>query len=202
LKLQYLMYSRFFKPSLFWFAQGTYRFLSKSGLTIGSSSNDELEYKMPRGYQKMMSKWHRDLLENQMLHLTQLTHHRKFISTLYEDLLGKKGIKTVTLPEEYEPVFLRYPLLVRDKSKVLAEAKKRHIEIGDWFVSPIHPNLEGWEKAGYQKGSCPVAEKICNHIINLPTHKNINEEEAIRIIDFLSKQSNQYLESVHKVRFR
>lgn len=185
LKLQYRMYSRFFKASLFWFAQSTYRFLSKSGLTIGSSSNDELEYKMPLGYKKVMSQWHRDLLENQMIHLKQLVQHRKFIGRLYEDILKKKGIETITMTDEYEPVFLRYPLLVRDKTKVLAEAKKRRVEIGDWFVSPIHPNLQGWEKVGYRKTSCPIAEDICQHIINLPTHTGVNENEARNIIDFL-----------------
>jgi hypothetical protein len=24
----------------------------------------------------------------------------------------------------------------------------------------LHPNLEGWEKIGYQKGMCPIAEDI------------------------------------------
>jgi perosamine synthetase len=187
LKLQYFMYSKFFRPSVFWFAQSAYRSLSKAGLTVGSSSNCELEYGMPGGYAKMMSPWHRDLLENQIRRLDQLIRHRKLIAALYEDLLGKKGIKTVSLPEEYKPVFLRYPLLAGNKKKVLEEARRRHIEIGDWFVSPIHPNLEGWEKVGYEKGSCPVAEGICRHIINLPTHNGINESEAEKIIDFVFK---------------
>lgn len=193
LKLQYFMYSKFFRPSVFWFAQSAYRSLSKAGLTVGSSSNCELEYGMPGGYAKMMSPWHRDLLENQIRRLDQLIRHRKLIAALYEDLLGKKGIKTRNLPEEYDPVFLRYPLLVKDKSNVLSEARKRSLEIGDWFVSPIHPNLNGWEKVGYQKGSCPISEDICRHIINLPTYKSINEKEARRLVDFILKHSDQYL---------
>ncbi len=53
------------------------------------------------------------------------------------------------------------------------------------FFSPVHPNLTGWGKAGYQKGMCPNAEKICGHIINLPTHRKIGEEEAERIVEFI-----------------
>jgi len=75
-------------------------------------------------------------------------------------------------------VYLRYPILVEDKKKALDQTKKEGIEIGDRFVSPVHPNLDGWEKAGYKKGTCPVAEEVCKHIINLPTHSKIDEKKA------------------------
>ncbi len=51
----------------------------------------------------------------------------------------------------------------------------------------MHPNNFGWERVGYQKGMCPVAEEICLHIINLPTHSKINKKEIERIIKFLER---------------
>lgn len=186
LRLQYLTYSRLFKPSLFWFTQNTYRTLSRLGITIGSSSNKELECEMPDGFEKKMSQWQRSLLEKKFVDIKRVIDHRRWISSLYEHLLKQKGIKTVDLPEDCDPVFLRYPLLVKNKKGVLNEAKKRRIEIGDWFLSPVHPNLNGWEKAGYQKGMCPIAEKICEHIINLPTHQGINEKDARKVTEFIT----------------
>ncbi len=185
LRLQYLTYSRLFKSSLFWFAQDSYRNLSKCGITIGSSSNEELNYKMPDGYEKKMSQWQQNLLKKKFIDINKIIDHRKWVASLYENLLTQKGIKAIRLTEDYEPVFLRYPVLVKNKKEVLAEAKKRRIEIGDWFLSPIHPNLSRWEKVGYQKGMCPIAERTCDHIINLPVHDKIGVKEIDRIVDFI-----------------
>jgi len=186
LRIQYMVYSRFFKPSIFWFAQGMYRTLSRLGIALGSSSIEELECKMPGGYEKRMSVWQRNLLKKKLVEMHKYIEHRKWVTSLYEKTLKEKGIETVNLPEYYEPVFLRYPILAKDKRKLLKEAKKKRIEIGDWFLSPIHPNLDGWEKVGYQKGSCPVAEEICQHVINLPTHLKIGEKEVREIVEFVS----------------
>lgn len=186
LRLQYLTYCKLFKPSLFWFAQNTYRRLSSYGITIGSSSSEELECEMPEGYEKKMSRWQRGLLEQKLVEIKKIINHRIWVTSLYGKLLKEKGLKTINLSEEYEPVFLRYPLLIRDKIKALKEARKRRLEIGDWFLSSVHPNLSGWEKAGYQKSMCPIAEKTCEHIINLPTHQKIGEEEVERIVEFIA----------------
>jgi perosamine synthetase len=186
LRLQYFTYSKIFKTDWFWFIQGAYRRLANSNILIGSSTNMEIEYKMPEGYEKIMSQWQRNLLEKKMAEIKTITNHRQWITSIYKNLFRQKGIKTIKLPEEYEAVFLRYPVLVKDKIEVLEEAKKMRIELGDWFLSPVHPNIEGWEKAGYQNGLCPVAENICKHIINLPTHKGIRGKKAEEIIEFIS----------------
>ena len=196
LKFQYLVYSKIFKPSLFWFIQNTYRFLSRKGVVIGSCSNEELECMMPEAYKKRMAQWQKDLLEKKLEEIKKIIDHRIYITSLYENLLKQKDVKTVTLSEDYEPVFLRYPLLVKNKVKVLNEAKKRRIEIGDWFLSPVHPNLDGWEKIGYEKGTCHIAEEICEHIINLPTHPGINEEEAKKVVEFIINSKKLSLEHI------
>jgi perosamine synthetase len=187
LRLQYLIHSQILRPSTFWVVQSTYRMLSRVGIAMGSSSNEELECKMPVGYEKKMSEWQKNLLEKKLGGIQRIIDHRIWITSLYEKMLRKRGIKTVELPEYYRTVFLRYPVLVKDKAKVLKEARRNRIEIGDWFLSPVHPNLGGWDKIGYQEGMCPIAENMCRHVINLPTHMKISEKEAERIVEFISK---------------
>lgn len=184
LRLQYLVYTRFFKPSTFWFAQNKYRELSRFGIALGSSSNEELECRMPGGYEKKMSAWQRDLLVKKLGEIHTYIQHRKWVTLLYEEQLKKKGI-AVKLSSDYEPVFLRYPVLVKYKMKVLEEAEKKRIELGDWFLSPVHPNLEGWKNLGYEKGMCLIAEDICQQVINLPTHMRIGEKEARKIVNLI-----------------
>jgi dTDP-4-amino-4,6-dideoxygalactose transaminase len=190
LKLQYLLYSNLLTPSLFWFAQNTYRMLSRLGIAVGSSSNEELECKMPVDYKKKMSIWQKKILEKKLADISRIIDHRKWVVSQYDKLLPQIGVESLQLPQEYDPVYLRYPVLAKNKNKALESAKSNKIEIGDWFVSPLHPNLDGWEKAGYQKRMCPVAEDVCQHIINLPTHEKIGEKEIKKIVTWLGEQND------------
>lgn len=36
---------------------------------------------------------------------------------------------------------------------------------------------------------CPITEDVCEHVINLPTHKGIGEEEASEIVEFIAHSS-------------
>ena len=186
LKLQYFLYSNFLTPNLYWFLMHTYRKLTQMGIGIGSSEKCELENEKPKDYEKKMSNWQRKLLIKKLNEIDKVIEHRKWIVSLYEKYLPEIGIETMKVPDYMEPIFLSYPVLVRDKQKVLEEAKKQKIEMGDWFLSPVHPNSFGWERAGYQKGMCPVAEEVCNKVINLPTHLRIEEKEVKKMIKFLA----------------
>jgi perosamine synthetase len=187
LKLQYLLYSIMYRPALFWFAQGAYRALSRLGLALGSSTNEELECRMPKEYEKRMSRWQEAILRERLSAIDEIIAHRKRVSSWYELLLEERGIETLGFPENYDPVLLRYPIPVKKKRDFLEAAKKGRIEIGDWFLSPVHPNTDGWEKVGYERGSCPIAETVCQHLINLPIHQWIDRKETMKTVDFLSK---------------
>lgn len=188
LKLQHLLYSTLLSPSLFWPAQYLYRASSRIGIAIGSSSEEELESAvMPADYKKRMSAMQKKILERKVKKISTIIEHRRWVTRQYEKLLQKVDLTPLRLSGEYDPIFLRFPILVKDKNKVLEEAKKSRIEMGDWFVSPLHPKLESWERFGYQKGMCLVAEGISKKIVNLPTHKKINEKYINRLEIFLKR---------------
>ena len=89
--------------------------------------------------------------------------------------------------------------MVKDRKKIFKEAEKEKIELGDWFVSPIHPitkNLEYWH---YKYGENPIAEKISQHIVNLPTHTKITEDYVARIAKFLKKNRDNIYSSFGEI---
>ena len=47
------------------------------------------------------------------------------------------------------------------------EAEKAKIELGDRFISSIHPIQKNFELWHYKYGENPIAEKISQHIVNL-----------------------------------
>lgn len=141
--------------------------------------------KKPLRYELKMTSFQKKIWYNSLKKLEQTIIHRKKIVNIYRKKLKKKNKTILQFPDNIEPIFLRYPLLVENKTDILFLAKKKNLELGDWFVSPLHPILKDLEKLNYYKGMCPIAEQICRKIINLPTHSGISEKLAERIIDFV-----------------
>lgn len=188
LQLQYWAHAVAYRPQLFWLAQGMYRAATKIGLGVGSSSADELEIQQPRDYSWRASGFQSRLMDKKFAAAESAVSHRQEIARYYTEALQESGFSVPRVEASAAPVFLRMPVLIADKRQALADARKLRLEIGDWFVSPLHPNTSGWEKIGYTCGECPVSEKVCAHIINLPTHRGITRAEAERVMKFVRQQ--------------
>lgn len=186
LEIQYIAFNLLNHPRLFWIIQGIYRTLGNLGLAIGSSTSAELNCELPVDYKKGMHSIQQRRLANLLTHMTRSIEKRRANTQFIQMTLEEKGIPTVVVPDGSDPVFLRYPVMVENKSAVLAEAKKKRIQLGDWFLSPVHPNLNNWELSGYKPGRCPVAEFASQRVINIPTGPKINSSEIRRTIEFIA----------------
>ncbi|MFH0859385.1 MAG: aminotransferase class V-fold PLP-dependent enzyme [Patescibacteria group bacterium] len=127
---------------------------------------------------------------NQLKKLEEFNQHRKIIADFYrKELSGKNFILPFNKERiAIEPIFMRYPVLVNfDTDYILKQGRKRNIFLDDgWRKSPVVPVYTLLEKMNYQLGSCPKAEKVAQEIINLPTHINISQKEAQKIIDLIN----------------
>jgi perosamine synthetase len=82
-------------------------------------------------------------------------------------------------------VLLRYPVQVANKERLLADARRAHVELGSWFESPLHPvPMDRHERFGYREGECPRAEVTARRVVNLPLHPRVSASEANRIATF------------------
>lgn len=125
---------------------------------------------------------------NQFKKLDRFNNHRREIAQAYSSLLvNKKEFKVIfNNDDDREIVFLKYPALNVNPSKVVKEARKQGIYLNDgWFGSAIVPSLTSLDKVCYTANSCSKAEEIAKRIICLPTHINISREDAKKIIDSL-----------------
>ena len=119
--------------------------------------------------------------------IDKVIEHRRKIANLYKKALLGLGIEPPYEPEYAEHTYLKFPLLVKDRAKFFRLAEKETIELSDWFVSPIHPIQKNFELWHYKYGENPIAEKISQHIINLPTHPKITKDYVAHIAQFLKK---------------
>jgi len=114
------------------------------------------------------------------------THRQKIANFYYDKLKGTKYILPAVFPER-KNVFLRFTIKCKDANDVIYEAWHKHnILLGDWYTTPIAPFDTKLEEMRYEVGSCKNAEELSKRTLNLPTHINISEGDAQRIVKMLS----------------
>lgn len=125
---------------------------------------------------------------NQFKKLEKFNNHRRALADLYNRELKDLDFKIIPSPDKSaNHIYLRYTVLTEKADELRKKAKKENIYLGDWYSTAISPPGTDYEKIYYRPESCPVAEKIAPQTLNLPTHINISENDALRIIEFLKK---------------
>jgi dTDP-4-amino-4,6-dideoxygalactose transaminase len=185
-------FRRYYRPSWYWTAQDFYRWAGKRGLIQGSSSAVELETcAMPPDYRERFGALRAGSLDTALAGLPRLLTHRRWIAELYRVQLENIGIGGTWRDDtDVHGAALRFPLLVDNREELLWQARKEKIEIGDWFNAPLHPGQSSPETFGYTPGCCPRAEFVASRIINLPTHRHVDENTVRRSLDFLARHAN------------
>ena len=101
---------------------------------------------------------------------------RRKLARMFEAQIGCYGH---LLEENYDNhAFLRYTFLVENRT-----AWEKHFEdvldMGVWFTSVAHGRDRDFDEIGYQIGSCPVAEEVARHCVNLPTHPRVEHPHIL-----------------------
>ena len=125
------------------------------------------------------------LANNQLKKLDKFNKHRKEIVGVYKENLH--GFVFQKENDNSESVYMRFSVLVDfDTDEFLKKMKKHKIFLNDgWRGSAVVPINTDLNSVKYVKGSCPNAERIAKSIINLPTHINVSNEQAINIVKAL-----------------
>ena len=115
---------------------------------------------------------------NQLKKLDRFNSHRAEIGAIYSQSL--KDRKTNAFESVGEPSWLRYPVYVENPKRVISRMRHYSIFLGDWYQNVIMP-YNDLKAVKYELGSCPKAEEISNHIVNLPTFPGLSKEEAEKV---------------------
>jgi dTDP-4-amino-4,6-dideoxygalactose transaminase len=176
----------FSSPRWYWSAAEAFRKLSDFGIFVGTNEDGEFEGRMPEQYAKKMSCLQEWLLSRRLADQALLARRRK-LKLAYDEALHSCGLPTLHVSENADPVLLRYPVRVKNKDEVLRQARRRRIEIGDWFNHPLHPREANAEAFGYRPGFCPEGERAANEVVNLPLTERTTEKTAREAVDFLKQ---------------
>jgi len=187
LRMQLIIYRLFIYPGTTALAQSLFRYLTKKGAVVGSSSTSEFEPVKADDFFKAMSTVQAHSGIRQLGKIENNIAHRRKMAQLYDELLAAKSWRSSNdRRDSAEPVLVRYPLRIAEKNQALAQAAKAGIELGSWFECPLHPIETPLASYDYEIGMCPEAEKASNEVVNLPLHPRASQKTAERSVDFIT----------------
>lgn len=192
--LQIVLYNIFGHPFTYFIGKYILYFLNKLNCFIQSTTKEEKEGKKPERYPLRLSNIQAKLGLSQLRNIDNNLEHRRKVSSFYRDLLEKVGYKINENSDKfYKPSYIRYWFLAEDRERMKELFRKNQIELGEWFNCPIHPEGSYLKNVFYQIGSCPIAEYVAKHNVNLPTHLKVKVKDVNWISKIISKIPKQGL---------
>lgn len=129
-------------------------------------------------------------LLRQLRRLETILANSKNAQRAYEAVLAVHDCQSESMRlGSTETYLIRFPMLVRDARRFVDFFAAKDIEVGRWFSSPVSSGRESPTKYGYVSASCPVAERVCAHIVNLPLHGRLTKP----LVSMVSATLDDYL---------
>jgi len=176
----------------YWTLVKLYRWLSSKNFVVGSSSPVELGgVSLPANYFKGHTTFQSNEGLKGLKSLQGTIQRRTHISSQYTDFLSGLGKNCVEAKYNGNHSFLKYPLLVNDRTTFQQIAENNRIVLGEWFTSPLHPvegNLDRWH---LNIRDFPTAGFAARHVVNLPTTPNSIDN----VIGFLSENRSLLIDA-------
>jgi dTDP-4-amino-4,6-dideoxygalactose transaminase len=191
LTARYLLKLLFFyvitEPSLHPYTRPLYRFFRSRYIAPGATSVAEAEGRVQSSANTRLSNAQAAAALSQLRNLEANLSHRTRIAGLYAESLTMYGFSMPEPPVKATPAFARYPVLVKDK-KLAAERSSSCVALGQW-LSEVIDGARPPATADYVPGSCPNAEAVVRHLVNLPTHLRVREQDVSAIVSALRDEA-------------
>jgi perosamine synthetase len=181
--IKFVLYHLLTHPSIHRAARSAYEATGNREPLSPATSDPERNGLRPSAYAQRFSNAQAALGLRQLARLEANLAHRRAIGATYAERLRGAGLDTPEPPAAADPVFVRYPVAVADRGRVIQQLSRR-VALGRWFSSVLQESARP-EVAGYVRGSCPQAEKAATHLVNLPTHPRVTLEDARSIVTAL-----------------
>ncbi len=178
--LKLVLYHGMTEPHVHQYTRAIYEFFGKFNPLPQPTTDEETSGNRPTNYEQRFSNAQAALGLRQLRRLGENVSHRRAIATAYHERLTTEGFNLPHSPVNAEPAFVRYPVWVEDPALTVRVATRR-ATLGTWFSSVLE-EADSPACGDYEMGSCPKAEAVAKHLINLPTNPRVNERDVNSII--------------------
>jgi dTDP-4-amino-4,6-dideoxygalactose transaminase len=141
------------------------------------------EHSLP-GYNFRLEGLQGGFLSVKLPYLDRWNARRREVAKLYHELLSDTSLR---LPVEMgwgEHVYHLYVIKADDREALRLALNAAGVECGLHYPVPLHLQA-AYAELGYEKGRFPVSEHLSSHILSLPMHPFITDEEVKRVASVL-----------------
>ena len=125
-----------------------------------------------------------DLLKGELNTINTVNEKRKKISFIYRAKICNSSVQHPVDDVSFVP--LRYTVRTKNPERLRAFAKTYSIILGDWYSQVIAPQTCDLSTFGYTQGECPLAERIAEESVNLPTERHMTEKDIARVVEMMN----------------
>ncbi len=179
-----VLYHLVTQPRVHGYTRWLYTRLGRRNPLPGPTSEIDRRGGRPPDYEQRLSNAQAALGMRQLRRLDANVAHRRRVAQAYRTQLSEIGLAPPSSPSKAAPALVRYPVWVEDREAVLQAVSPR-VGLGTWFTSVLE-EADSPEYGSYEAGSCPVAEAIATHLINLPTHQRVTPEDVDSMVSALA----------------
>lgn len=129
------------------------------------------------------------ILDVKLRHLQTYSDARREAARRYDSLLaGLEGVVTPVWHDNGTHVFHQYTLRITG-GRELRDTLQRELAakgVPSMIYYPVPTHLQkGYEAYGYQAGDFPVSERLCEEVLSLPMHSELDEAQQVYIVTHL-----------------
>ncbi|HSA83929.1 MAG TPA: DegT/DnrJ/EryC1/StrS family aminotransferase, partial [Patescibacteria group bacterium] len=133
--------------------------------------------------------WYCSLIYDELSNLGKNLIHRKKIAAIYADQLRGNLVADFIKKKSTFSTNVRFPIMYNGRVGLIKELKNHAVFVSDiWYDSPIAPKK--YVHLSNYNHQCPQADDVSEKMLNLPTHRNISENEA----KYLAKIVNDWMD--------
>jgi len=140
-----------------------------------------------KGYNSRMDSIQAVLLNEKLTFLDKCNSIRRQRAKQYtRGIAWLNGIKVIPEDKNLKNVYHIYPVLIKDRNRVLKKLKEYGISAGIVYHRPLHLQ-PAYKDLKHKKGDFPQAEYVCRHILCLPMHTALTEKQVGFVVKILNK---------------
>ena len=160
-----------------WFAfSGHYRITDDEG-PVNDSYNERLPNALAAlGLQQLKT-------------IDHMLRRRHTTANQYEQNRSSWLLEPAIAPKDGERIYPYFSALCDQRQTLLEQGAEADIYLGKFFAAVVHPPETPVAAMGYKPGSCPVAERVADTMVQLPTHPFLNKHDVDRVIALLNQFS-------------
>jgi len=139
------------------------------------------------GYNYRMTDMQAALGLVQLKKLDEMNEKRRRNAIILTELLrNTEGIKTPVCFNGAKHVYNQYTIKAEKRDKLFEFLNKNGIKARIYYDRPVHMQ-PAYQKLGFKKGLCPVAEKVSEQVLSLPVYPLLEPRDMENIAEIVKR---------------